>query len=179
MPNNNNRINFQVGYNVDQASVNAVKKSLQDLQNIKIKDFNGPKKDLDDIKLKASQVETALTNAFNVNLNSLNTQAFNAELQKAGLSIDKIYSSFSKAGAQGQVAFSRMASEVLTTNMQLKETNSLVSQMGETMANTVKWGIASSVMNNFTNSVRQAFDYVKALDSSLNDIRIVTKQSSD
>ena len=179
MPNNNNRINFQVGYNVDQASVNAVKKSLQDLQNIKFKDFNGPKKDLDDIKQKASKVEAALTKAFNVNLNSLNTQAFNAELQKAGLNIDKIYTSFSKAGAQGQVAFSRMASEVLTTNMQLKQTNSLVSQMGETMANTVKWGIASSVMNNFTNSVRQAFDYVKALDSSLNDIRIVTKQSSE
>jgi len=47
MPNNNNRINFQVGYNVDQASVNAVKKSLQDLQNIKPKDFSGTKKQLD------------------------------------------------------------------------------------------------------------------------------------
>ena len=33
---------------------------------------------------------------------------------------NKIYSQFSKAGAQGQVAFSRMASSVLTTNMQLK-----------------------------------------------------------
>ena len=179
MPNNNNRINFQVGYNVDQASVNAVKKSLQDLQNIKLKDFNGPKKDLDDIKQKANQVEAALNKAFNVNLNSLNTQAFNAELQKAGLSVDKIYTSFSKAGAQGQVAFSRMASEVLTTNMQLKQTNSLVSQMGETMANTVKWGIASSVMNNFTNSVQQAFQYVKSLDSALTDIRIVTGDSTE
>ena len=39
MPSNNGgKINFQVGYNVDQASVNAVKKSLQDLQNIKPKD---------------------------------------------------------------------------------------------------------------------------------------------
>ena len=179
MPNNNNRINFQVGYNVDQASVNAVKKSLQDLQNIKFKDFKGPRQDLEQIKRVAGQVQAALTKAFNVNLNSLNTQQFNASLKESKLSIDGIYNSFSKAGAQGQVAFSRMASEVLTTNMQLKQTNSLVSQMGETMANTVKWGIASSVMNNFTNSVRQAFDYVKALDSSLNDIRIVTKQSSD
>ena len=179
MPNNNNRINFQVGYNVDQASVNAVKKSLQDLQNIKIKDFKGPRQDLEQIKRVAGQVQSALTKAFNVNLNSLNTQQFNASLKESKLSIDGIYNSFSKAGAQGQVAFSRMASEVLTTNMQLKQTNSLVSQMGETMANTVKWGIASSVMNNFTNSVRQAFDYVKALDSSLNDIRIVTKQSSE
>ncbi len=179
MPSNNNRINFQVGYNVDQASVNAVKKSLQDLQNIKIKDFSGSKSQLDQIKQTANKVEQALTSAFNVNLNSLNTQKFNAALQEAGLSVDKIYTSFSKAGAQGQVAFSRMASEVLTTNLQLKQTNSLVSQMGETMANTVKWGIASSIMNNFTNSVQQAFQYVKSLDSALTDIRIVTGDSTE
>jgi len=46
MPSNNNRINLQVGFNVDQASVNAVKKSLQDLQHIKFKDFNGPRESL-------------------------------------------------------------------------------------------------------------------------------------
>lgn len=179
MPSNQTNINIGVKYNVDQASVNAVKKSLQDLQNIKPKDFSGTKTQLDQIKQVAGQVQSALTKAFNVNLNSLNTQQFNASLQQAGLSVDKIYTSFSKAGAQGQVAFSRMASEVLTTNMQLKETNSLVSQMGETMANTVKWGIASSIMNNFTNSVQQAFQYVKSLDSALTDIRIVTGDSTE
>ena len=179
MPSNNNRINFQVGYNVDQASVNAVKKSLQDLQNIKMKDFSGPKKQLDQIKETAGKVQAALTKAFNVNLNSLNTKAFNTALNQAGLNIDKIYSQFSKAGAQGQVAFSRMASSVLTTNLQLKQTNSLISQMGETMANTVKWGIASSIMNSFSNSVQQAFNYVKNLDSALTDIRIVTGDSTE
>jgi len=43
MPSNNSQINIGVKYNVDQASVNAVKKSLQDLQNIKFKDFKGPR----------------------------------------------------------------------------------------------------------------------------------------
>lgn len=179
MPSNNNRINFQVGYNVDQSSVNAVKKSLQDLQNIKLKDFSGTKQDLENIRQVAGQVQTALNKAFNVNLNSLNTQKFNSQLASSKLTIDGIYQSFSKAGAQGQVAFSRMASSVLTTNMQLKQTNSLISSMGQTMANTVKWGVASSVMNNFTNSVQQAFQYVKSLDSALTDIRIVTGDSTE
>ena len=49
--------------------------------------------------------------------------------------------------------------------------------MGQTMINTVKWGIASSVMNNFTESVRNAFSYVKSLEASLTDIRIVTGDS--
>jgi hypothetical protein len=56
-----------------------------------------------------------------------------------------------------------MATSVLTTNLQLKETRSLIDEMGTTMMNTVKWGIASSVMNTFTGSVRQAFQYVKSL----------------
>jgi len=51
--------------------------------------------------------------------------------------------------------------------------------MGQTMLNTVKWGVASSVMNSFTNSVQQAFNYVKSLDSALTDIRIVTGDSTE
>jgi len=53
-----------------------------------------------------------------------------------------------------------MATEVLTTNLKLKETNHLVQSMGKTMINTVKWGVASSIMNSFTGSVKGAFTYV-------------------
>jgi len=51
--------------------------------------------------------------------------------------------------------------------------------MGTTMMNTVKWGVASSVFNSITNSVQQAFQYVKSLDSALTDIRIVTGDSRE
>jgi len=47
------------------------------------------------------------------------------------------------------------------------------------MANTVKWGISSSIFNEMTSSVRQALQYVQSLDSALNDIRIVTGQSTE
>jgi hypothetical protein len=47
------------------------------------------------------------------------------------------------------------------------------------MANTVKWGITSSIFNNITSSIQQAFYYAKDLDRSLNNIRIVTKDSAD
>jgi len=47
------------------------------------------------------------------------------------------------------------------------------------MMNTVKWGIASSVMNTFTGSIQNAYNYVKVLDSSLTDIRIVTGDSRE
>ena len=47
------------------------------------------------------------------------------------------------------------------------------------MTNTVKWGITSSIFNTMTDSIQNAWNYAKALDSSLNDIRIVTGKSSD
>ena len=46
---NGGRINFQVGYNVDQNSVNQVKKSLQDLQSIKFSNFEGTQRQFLDI----------------------------------------------------------------------------------------------------------------------------------
>ena len=51
--------------------------------------------------------------------------------------------------------------------------------MADTMSKTVKWGIASSIFNNITNSVQKAYDYTVKLDTSLNDIRIVTGKSAD
>ncbi|MBR4261636.1 MAG: hypothetical protein IKQ33_06805 [Clostridia bacterium] len=50
--------------------------------------------------------------------------------------------------------------------------------MGDTMVKTVKWGIASSIMNSFSSSVQGAFNYVQSLEKSLTNIRIVTGDST-
>lgn len=51
--------------------------------------------------------------------------------------------------------------------------------MAITMSNTIRFGISSSIMNNFTNSIQKAYNYVQKLDKSLNDIRIVSGASAD
>lgn len=171
------RIDFQVGFKTDKSGIEDLKKSLQDLQKIKPMNFEGSKTDLQQIKQTAADVQAALSKAFNPNINSINLKTFDNELKTSHRSIEDIYASFSKAGAQGQVAFSQMARSILTTNQQLKQTHSLINQMGTTMVNTVKWGIASSIMNTFTSSVQGAFTYVESLEKSLTNIRIVTGDS--
>ena len=173
------RIDFQIGFKTDKSGIEDLKKSLQQIQKIKPANFDGTKEDLREVKSVAADVESALTKAFNPNINSINLKTFDNELKTSKRSIDDIYASFSKAGAQGQVAFSQMARSVLTTNQQLKQTHSLINQMGTTMVNTVKWGIASSVMNTFTSSVQSAFKYVESLEKSLTNIRIVTGDSQE
>jgi len=51
--------------------------------------------------------------------------------------------------------------------------------MATSMANTVKWGITSSIFNNITGSIQKAYYYAKDLDTSLGNIRIVTGDSAD
>ena len=51
--------------------------------------------------------------------------------------------------------------------------------MGQTLTNTIKWSISSSAINAFTGSVQKAWGFVRDLDSSLNDIMIVTEKNSD
>jgi len=56
---------------------------------------------LREVKSVAADVESALTKAFNPNINSINLKTFDNELKTSKRSIDDIYASFSKAGAQG------------------------------------------------------------------------------
>ena len=79
----------------------------------------------------------------------------------------------------GDRAFNRAARAVLNTNVNLKQSNKLLNDLATSMSNTVKWGITSGAFNTLTNSVRQVWNYSLKLDSSLNDIRIVTGKSAD
>lgn len=171
------RIQFQVGLNVETKSIQSLKTTLQNLQKIRPVDFGGTREELKQVQKTATQVEEALRKAFNINLGSLNIGKFNTELQKINGGLDGVYRQFSKLGGQGQTAFSEIAKTALTSNFQLKETNSLIQQMGTTLVNTIKWNIASSAINSFTQGVQSAFTYVKSLDAALTDIRIVTGDS--
>ena len=182
----NGTIKYNVDFSVNKNGLNQLKSELQSIKTIAQQALNSPsannifengKQDAKELLDSVSQLEGALTRAFNTNLGTLNVSKFNQELKNLNLS--KIQADFAKAGAAGQNAFRNMTTQVLTTNMQLKQTHSLIDNMATTMANTVKWGIASSIMNGFTRSVQNAYGYVKKLDTSLNNIMLVTDKSAE
>ena len=51
--------------------------------------------------------------------------------------------------------------------------------MGKTLANSFKYTVSYGVLNSLTDGLQNAFNYTKALDTSLNDIRIVTGKSAE
>ena len=182
----NQRIDIDVGLKVDKTGLNQIKSSLQEIKNLTAQDLmkigghtdiQKAEQELKNLKTSISQIDGALEKAFNTDLGTLNVSKFNQALK--GMNLNQVYKDFSAAGAAGQTAFRNVTSQILTTNMQLKQTHNFLNNMATTMANTVKWGVASSIMNNFTGSVQKAYGYVKSLDTSLNDIRIVTGASAD
>lgn len=179
-------INFKIGYTVDKSGLETLKRGLKDLQSLTLNDYlnlnksmkiTEAKTNLEELKGTIGKVQAALTKSYNSSLGSLNASALNNELNKIG--IDKIYNDFNKAGAAGTYQFNQLASSVLTSNLKLKETHNILDEMADTFASTVKWNVASSAMNALQRSVQAAYNYVVKLDSSLNDIRVVTGKSAD
>ena len=175
------RIDFTVGFKSDTQGLQQIKAELNELRKITptmLKEIN-PTWDMSKARSEFMKVEKtindvsqAFDNAFNPQLGITNIQKLNSSLQKIG--IDKIYNQFSSLGTAGTQAFQKLASQALTTNIRLKESSTILDKIGNSLMNTIKWNISSSVVNRFTNSIQQAWGYVKHLDTSLNDIRIVT-----
>ena len=181
----NGQIRFGIGFDVDKSGLQS---TLKDIESIKTKLGSisasaslGDKmnKELQDAGKTASQLSDILSKSFNTNLGTINVTKFKNELAKTGMSISDVRQKLSGAGADGKAAFAQVGSALLSTNVQLKESNKLLDKMAQSMSNTITWGITSSIFNNITNSVQDAYHYVKQLDTSLNDIRIVTDKSAE
>lgn len=186
MADTNVRIN--VGYNVDKSGLSSLKSSLQSIQKMTSeaflannpgKQFENVSKELLRVKSIAATVEDALTKAFNPKLNTVNIQTFNNVLKKTDTSIEEIYSAFQKAGSTGQIAFQKLVSTTLSANKEIQKTKTLLDKMSETLTHTIKWNIASSAINTISGKAQEAYGYVKSLDTSLNNIRIVTEKSAE
>lgn len=172
-----NRIDFTVGFNIDKTGLNQLENSLDKITAKS--QLPGATEQLKEAGVMAQQVGDILRSSFNYDFNQVNIGAFTQGLNSAGLSMDQLRSKFTAAGNQGINTFANVSNSILSTKLQIKESNTLLDQMATTMTNTVKWGIASGAFNKVTQSVRESLSYVEKLDKSLNDIRIVTDKSAE
>ena len=55
----------------------------------------------------------------------------------------------------------------------------LLNKFGESIKNTAKWQISSSILQGFTRSIREAFSYAQDLNKTLTDIKIVSELNNE
>lgn len=186
----NNSVTVDIKARADQASFREVRQAFENtLKGLSI----NKSKALDDKNSKAvdrlnkeiqlvKKLQQAYESAYNHNYNTVNATQLKknlADLKIQDNQLRTIARSFSSLGAEGSKAFKVISASVMSSNTQLQKTQTIFQDMMKTMGNTIKWGISSSIMNSFTGAVSEAYSYVKNLDKSLNNIRIVGNKSAN
>jgi hypothetical protein len=143
----NGEIEYNIGFNIDNRSLQELKKNLQEISNMTTtqyqqmnpnasKDTAKAMSELVAIKKEAQVVEEALKKAFNPNLGTTNISKFGQELK--GVKLDKLYKDFQDLGSIGPTTFRNLTTSLVTTNNHFKESHKLLDQMATSLKNTVK-----------------------------------------
>ena len=187
MANTQRKITYSINFQTNTAQLEGLKNALKSIRDLTSKDvmkinntsIAEARQTLNDTRVMASKVEDALSKAFNYKLNTVNVKEFNNQLQSMNLDLTQVQNQFSKVGAVGTQNFINMTNAALETNLQVRQTAGFIEKAVTTLKNTLTWNISSSIVNKLTGSIQEAYGYVKNLDTSLNDIRIVTGASAD
>lgn len=184
---NGGRIDYTVGFKADLSGLNSVRSGLKEIQNLTAQDYmirfsttnslQQAERELETLKAQVAQIEVAYTKSFDSKLGVLNIQTLDKELNKAGIRSQNLFNTLAKVGQEN--VFNKMIEQATTANYKLKQTNDFLEDIGHTITSTIRWGIASRLMNEMVGSIKGSFGYIKDLDTSLNDIRIVTGKSAD
>ena len=180
-------IKYGIEFTPIGTGLNSVKSSLNQIHTLANNLFKGinpqglnlTKQQIQESITAVNQLEMAFTKAFNPQLGTINLQTFNNAIANSGTTLSQIQAKMAQLGTSGTTAFRSITAELLTTNMRMKETSTLMTKMRDTFANTLRWTLASTAINSVTSSVRKAYSYTKELDKSLNNIMIVTDKSAD
>lgn len=180
----NHKIQFDIGVNVQKQQLDTLSKQLEQISKKEIEQFKHIKLNVDasaieKAKQAAGEAAKALKDAFNPELGVVNFSTFQKSLEGSNQTISQLGSNLAGAGAEGQNAFLDLRKQLSYVNLEFKETTSLGEQLGQTLWNTVKWSITSSALNSIVGAIQKAWRFAVRLDTSLNDIRIVTGKSAE
>lgn len=126
----------------------------------------------------ARELEFHLKNAFNEKTGNLDLSKLQASLQQSHTNLNQLTSGFSRAGQVGQQAFVNLARAIATADQPSLTLNTHLSTMWTTLKNVARFQISSSIMHGLIGGIQTAYGYAQDLNESLNNIRIVTGQST-
>lgn len=193
---NGGNITYGIKLKVDSTDLNSVNTQVLDMlktyssiasfgkktdMNFKqIKEyFTGMGTSFTEVQQGVQSIGEAFEKSYNPKLGTVNFKEFNSEISKSNIDIKNLFNALKQVDPAAANTFKNMSIGALTTNRQIKQTVDWMEKLKTTFSNTLKWGISSSTMNSFTGSIQTAYNYINDLDKSLNNIRIVTKMSSD
>ena len=170
---------FTADTNAAMQNLQTLRNSLNEISSLPFSVGKNISSDLQTAANSASQLQKHLGAAMDVKTGNINLNKLQSSLQQSNQSLSQLTSGLLHAGMTGEKAFIATYSAIAQSNLQLKKSNTLLSQFALTMKNTAKWQLSSSLLHGLISGFNQAIDYAKDLNTSLNNIQIVTGQSSE
>ena len=181
-----NQLNVNLAFTADtakaQAQIRDLQQSLDKLSNMSNPKGLGITKELQEAQLAAAKLKVVLDKSLSSTGNLDLTKLYDQLAKGTGTAtqaLTKYQRQLSELGPAGDQAFASLSRSIASAEMPLKRTSALLSEFKTTMANTVRWQVSSSLLHGFMGSIQSAYHYAEDLNESLNNIRIVTGQSTD
>lgn len=127
----------------------------------------------------AAQLKVKLQEATDVNTGKLDLTKFSHSLDRSKIKLKDYANTLSDLGPEGAEAFMSLARSISMADAPLFKVRGLLGDLFVTLKNTARWQISSSILHGFMGAVSTAYGYAQDLNESLNNIRIVTGQSSE
>jgi hypothetical protein len=175
------QLNVSLGFTADTSQAKqAIIDLSKELQEISSLGSNiSLTKDMQSAVSAAKDLQTHLNNAFNTKINNFDLSELEKSLKRSGQSLSDLSNKLLGAGNIGEKAFISLSNSISKANINLAKSQGLLSSFITTLKNTARWQLSSSMMHGFMGAIQTAISYAESLDKSLNDIRIVTGESSE
>lgn len=173
-----------IGVNLDFTAQNLAQIQKQLSSTLDAIEQNGVKlglspETISQMKAEVSKLSESIVKNFNNTTGKINFDKVRVDLENAGVSAAGLGAKLQTVGVNGQSAFNSITKSAYTFEAKIKNTESLLYKFSQTLNNTIKWNISSSIVNQFSGEIQKAVYFTKDLDKSLNDIRIVSGASKD
>lgn len=179
------QLNIDLSFNADASKAKAqimdLQRSLDQLISSTINNNKqlGIDKEIKQAIDDATKLKVALQAATDANTGKLNLAKFSESLKNGQMTLQQYAQHLKALGPEGEQSFLKLSKAIVSAETPMRQTNTLLNQMFVTLKNTAKWQISSSIIHGLQSGLQQAFNYAQNLDTSLNNIRIVTGYSVD
>lgn len=162
-----------------QAELQKLQQALKQLSVTSLKSENlGLTKEIQAAIKDVNELQVKLQSATSAT-GGLDLGKFSSNLSKGNKTLQDYANSLSALGPKGKEAFAQLTQSIVTAEVPLKRSSSLLSNFATTLKNTARWQLSSSVLHGFMGAIQGAVSYAQDLNESLNSIRIVTGQTTD
>lgn len=126
-----------------------------------------------------ADLQGKLNAAINTDTGRLDLNKFTQSLQASGKTLKDYQQQFTALGSQGEKAFLQVSKAIANAEIPAQRTNAVIEKLWNSLKNVATWQLSSTILNSFTASLQEAYQYAQDLNKNLNDIRIVTGYGAD